>query len=252
MYWVEAEFWRGRRVEHRMRVPLVISQSSAPVQMQVTATGKASSLTAPLKSLKRSLLRRGWPLKLRRYMTPRISVEVSKNLGLVYAATTKSYTNYQSIAIPVRFVLEVASADDLSMVDFLGNFLGCASVEAKWYTTKTFSTTSLSGYNKDKNYIHAPRITSRSVVKQKQLLHFPPFYQEQQGHTLAGEPNSKLSATAFFDILLPDTIRCPTVNTELLEVSYELELNIYVEGNKQPGVASCAAKLKLPITIESV
>lgn len=237
-----------------MKVNVPISQSSAPIQMQVTAIQNDNTLATPVKPLRRAMFKRGWPLKQCKYLTPAISVQLPRDLGLVYAATTKSYTNYQIIAVPLTFILETAAADDRCLTDLMGNFLGTASVEAKWHTMKTFSTTNLSGQNPDKNTVQAARITKKTVVKQKQLLSFPPFYQEKAYQTLGGQENSKYSATAMFEILLPDTISCPSVNTELLKVSYELELDISMESDTEKGIGimPCAAKLKVPVSIDTM
>ncbi|KPI36774.1 uncharacterized protein AB675_11853 [Cyphellophora attinorum] len=257
-YWIEAEFWHHRQVVHRMKVNVHVSKSTAPIQMQVTAATPAELLTTPVKPQKRAMLRRGWPLKLKKYLTPKISVHVPNDLGMVYAATTKSYTDYQLIAVPLTFLLETPPADEPKLTDMMGRFLGTASVEAKWYTTKTFSTANIAAQNPDKNNSLTPRITTRSVVTQKQHLSFPPFYQERAFQTLAGEDHtSRYSATAIFEILLPDTIRCPTVDTELLKVAYDLELKISMEGNntaaeKDLGIVPCAAKLRFPVRVETM
>lgn len=234
-----------------MKVPIQISKAAAPMQMEITAKSKEPTLSVPVKPLIIPMIKRGWPFRQRKRLTPKISVQLPKDLGHVYSATTKSETAYQLVEIPLTFHMEQPSPFDPCCTDFLGNFLPQASVEARWYTTKTFSTADLSGHNPDMNTIHAPRIVKKSVVKQKQLLNFPPFYQRKACQTLAGEDNSKFSATAMMTLLLPETVRCPTVNTGLLKVSYELELRISLEDNSKEGIVPCAAKLRVPLFIES-
>lgn len=251
IYWIEADFRHKKQTVRKLQCPLDISKASAPLQLQVTARSKTGHIAVPIKPLKWPMMKRGWPLKSRKRMIPKMTVHLPKDLGLVYAAKARSDSQFQIVAVPLIFNVEQPAASDRSIHDMMGNLLPKVSVEAIWHTHKVFSATNLANGHSERNSVQSCKISKRSVVKQKQRLELPPFYQKQVGQTFAGDADNDFSATASLELLLPDTVKSPSIGTRLLRVSYELELRISVGEEGEDGIVPCAAAFKVPLHIES-
>ena len=251
IYWIEADFQKAKQTVRKLKCVLDISKSAAPLQLQVTAESKTNHIEANVKPKKWSMVKRGWPLRMKKGATPKMTVQLPKDLGLVYGAKSKSDNHFQIVAVPLLFLVQQAAAGDRSIHDMMGNLLPKVSVEAIWHTHKVWSTTNLAKRHSERNTVQSSKISTRSVVKQKQTLKLPPFYQKQVGQTFAGDADKEFSATAVLELLLPETVKCPTINTGLLKVSYELELLISVEEDGEDGILPCAGSMRVPIVVES-
>lgn len=251
IYWIEAEFFLNRECVRKLQCPVDISKASAPLQLQVTAKSKAEHVGAQIKPLKWHMMKRGWPFRSKKRMLPKMTVHLPKKLGLVYSAKARSDSRFQIVPVPLIFNVEQSAAGDRGIHDMMGNLLPKVSVAAIWHTHKVFSATNLANRHTERNSVQSCKISKRSVVKQKQTLDLPPFYQKHVGQTLAGDSEKEFSATANLELLLPDTVKSPSINTGLLRVSYELELLISMEEEGEDGMVPCAASLKVPLHIES-
>lgn len=251
IYWIEAEFRHERVVVRTLKCPLDISKSAAPLQLHVTAKSNAEHIAAAVKPQRWSMMKRGWPLRPKKTMTPKMTVHLPKDLGLVYGAKSKSEDRFQVVGVPLLFNLQQSPAGDRSIHDMMGNLLPKISVEAIWHTYKVFAASNLDKRHTEKSTVQSCKISTQSVVKQKQVLRLPPFYQKQVGQTFDGDAEKEFSATAVLELLLPDTVKCPTITTGLLRVSYELELRISVEDDGDDGIVPCAAALRVPLVIDS-
>jgi hypothetical protein len=251
IYWIEADFRKNKETIRKLKCALDISKSAAPLQLQVTAKSKAEHIEASIKPKRWPMMKRGWPLRTKKASTPKMTVQLPKDLGLVYGAKSKSDNFFQVVAVPLLFNIEQAAAGDRSIHDMMGNLLPKVSVEAIWHTHKVWSTSNLNKRHTEKTAVQSCKISTRSVVKQKQVLKLPPFYQTQVGQRCAGDLDQEFSATANLELLLPETVKCPTINTGLLRVSYELELRVSVEEEGDDGMVPCAGAMKVPLFVES-
>lgn len=251
IYWIEAKFQQDGNTVRELKCALDMSRSAAPLQFQVTAESKCEHIAAKVKPLKWPMVKRGWPLRWKKDVLPKMTVHLPKDLGLVYRVKSGLDSHFQVVAVPLLFNVVQSAAGHRSIHDTMSNLLPEVSVEAIWHTEKVFSTSNLTTRHNQRSSVRSSKISIRSVVKQTQVLSLPPFYQKQAEQGGVGTSNAEFSATGVVNLLLPETVKCPTVNTALLKVSYALQLLVSVEGKGDGGVTKCAASLKVPLFIES-
>ncbi|ETN45665.1 uncharacterized protein HMPREF1541_09498 [Cyphellophora europaea CBS 101466] len=253
LYWIEADFRRGKDVVRNLKCPIDISKAAAPLQLQVSANSMSEHIAVDMKPLRWSMVMRGWPLRpvQGKGTRPKMSIHLPKDLGLVYGTRAHCDTRFQMVAVPLLFVVKRPASSSHTMHDIMGNLLPKLSVEAMWHTEKIFSTSNLANRHIQKGTVQSCKITQKSVVKQKQVLKLPPFYQQKPGETLVGEAEQEFSASATLEMLLPDTIKSPSITTGLLRVSYQLELLFTLEDEGHGSILPCRASLKVPLIIES-
>lgn len=97
-------------------------------------------------------------------------------------------------------------------------------VEAKWYTKRTFSASSSAS--------DEVKVTTQLVSTQSSEVHFPP--------TLSPLPDSHksnaASAVGMLQLILPNSASMPSISTDLLDISYQVELKytFHLGTKKQP------------------
>jgi hypothetical protein len=250
-YWIEAEFRKSSTIVRKLKCPIDISKATAPLQMQASASTQADNIEVTIKPQTWSMLRRGWLFRPRKPVIPVMTVQIPKKLGSIHEILNAANTNVQLLELPLLFTMKEAAGCTQTMHDLMGNLIPSLSIEARWHTTKIFGTSNLANLNLDRNTLQSCVITTKTVVKHKQMLRLPPFYQQQTGQTLEGDSDKEFSACAMLELLLPDTIKCPTISAGLLRVSYELELLIRLGDGKRDNAMPCAADLKFPVIVET-
>jgi hypothetical protein len=212
----------------------------------------ADNIEVAIKPLMWSMLKRGWLFRPRRPVMPAMTVQIPKILGSIHEILNAVGSNVQLIELPLLFTMRETAGCTQTMHDLMGNLIPSLSIEARWHTTKIFGTSNLANIDLDRNTLHSCVISSKTVVKHKQMLRLPPFYQQQTGRTLEGDSDKEFSASAMLELFLPDTIKCPTISAGLLRVSYELELLVRLGDGKRGDTIPCAADLKFPFIVETV
>jgi hypothetical protein len=256
MYWITAEFRQGGLVVNQVDHPIVITSSSTALQLKVSASSATKHIECMAIPRSWSLIRRGWPLRARKSSMPALTFRTAPNLDLISMQGEKKSSRARCVTIPLAMCLTLPpnTAIDRCEDEILQGGLSGVKVTAKWYTRKVFATRSLSlpfadGQSRD-------HISRNTVVEQKAVLSFPPLYLDRDPGSRAPTDSAVrpfvYSATESLQLLLPETIRSPSVHTDLLRISYELELFISFKslGQNSLKLGPCTACMKVPLAIQ--
>lgn len=255
MYWITAEFRQGVLVVKQINHPIVITSLSTALQLKVSASSANELIECMAIPRSWSLIRRGWPLRAKKSLMPALTFRRAPNLGLISMQGEKKSSIAQCVTIPLAMCLTLPpnTAIDRCEDEILQGGLSGVKVTAKWYTRKVFATRSLSLPFADGQ--SQARISRNTVIEQQAVLSFPPLYLDRdpgsRTPTDAAVRPFMYSATESLQLLLPETIRSPSVHTDLLRISYELELFISFKpsGQNSLRLGPCTARMKVPLAI---
>ena len=251
LYWITAEFRRHQLVTKQVSHPVEITKLSSALQVRASTTHAADYLECTAVPGSWSVIRKSWPVRSRKASIPTLSFRVPSELGKLAAKDSEKGTSYQSMTIPIMVSLTVpphSATDPLHDATIQGGVQD-VEVTAKWHTSKIFSTGSLRHPASARR--HQPWIYKSTVVEQKSVLCFPPFYHEVNQYRRQAEDPFVYSAMVSLRLVLPDTIASPSVSTDLLSISYRLELLISYKppSRSSLGLAACTAKMKIPLVV---
>ena len=249
-YWIKAEFRLKADFIRCVKCPLDISEPLAALRLDVSTRARASDLTVALRPQTWSMLRRGWPLKCKSQMAPNLTVHLSQDLGTIHRITASPGDKFQILAVPLTVTVADLPMCGPDLHDLIGNLLPTITVETRWSTTKVFGISDLTKRNLDNNSRHPAKIRNGSTTTQKQVLQLPPFYQGPVGQPPAGDSDHCFSATAMLELFFSDGIIYPSMRTNLIEVSYDLELLISLGDDREAGIMPCRASLKAPLSVK--
>ena len=233
VYMLEAEFFQSetKKLVRRVTSPVDVSAGLTPLEVKVMSSGASDKVEEVAKPRLRSLNR-----FFRIQSQPRLSVEVPEMLGCVVSDLSTVSTGCRRITIPISVNVSAPSNARRQAQSLLQNEQVKCSVRVKWLARRTFTT----GYSAVESTIHSDRISS-----QKYAVTLPPMYK-------SSSQGSKYTTLVELDVLLPKSISNPSISTDLLNVSYTLELSMRFEasGNelfKGPYTTS----LSLPVTLRA-
>ena len=253
LYWLTAEFQSHGIVTKTLRRPVDMQRLSTTLHLNASSSPTANLESTASVSLW-STIRRAWPSK-RKSPVSTFSLSLPSHLGIISDSQERVGVKCQSIAIPLTVALQLPShstADTWSN-GVLHHGLS-ADVTALWHTRRVFATNGLSQSRYRRR--DCPRISRHTVVTEKAELTFPPLLCHKndlypsQGSATSGPV--VYSTTDLFYMSLPETVSSPSVYTDLLRISYELELAVSFKGSKQSigRLDRCTARMKVPLLLQ--
>ena len=230
-YWLEADFKSNGRVARRLSLPVDFSKLLKPSQMTVLASGRTSCTRQPV-----DVQRRGWRFKRGSKPAPAMTFEVLHELGVVASAPKGSGAGHQRLSIPLTLSASRSDSNSFICTEGITN----VSLQTTWHTRKTFGTSRLVA----DDYRTSTAIRKGTVVRQYGVVSFPPFFKD------ATTDHASCSSTTQFDLILPDSVSDSSVETDLVSVSYELEIEAAFDLMQQHGrVVPCRSKLRIPLQV---
>lgn len=246
-HWVVAEFKREGRLVRRVKRQFEISPATAPYMLIPLPTSLQDSI-CDVKPQTTALLRKGWPLKSKSKVTPRFSLIVGHQWSS--CCTSKQ----QSVFIPLTMsmLLSLLFGNSYSVQNLLERGIEGCIVRAKWYKRQTFAT---SGLMKSDDDLGGLKITKETVAEQETTLNFPPLYQEDVRDTNYRNETvprlTKFSASSMLELILPSSVSTPSISTDLLKISYQLELSFsFKQRCAQSAILPWSTHLTIPVTVE--
>ena len=240
-YWVEAELELKGSLVRRLRQPLYIRKATVPYLL-VPSPLSSRYCNFAARPHATSLLKKGWPFKGKSSLTPRINVEV----GEQWTTSLKSKVQIVCIQLTICMHLSLLYDNVYPIDEMLQNGIRDCAVEAKWHERQLFANGGLL-INFPDRYDGSPqlKISRDTVAEQKTAVSFPPFYQDDDcAKNSKNPPFAKLttfSTTAILELVLPESVCSPTANTDLLKISYIMNLSLSFQ-------QVCASWTKLPWT----
>lgn len=247
-YWAVAEFKHKGSIVRRLRRQFEVNQATAPYVLIPSPLSLQSSVCIA-KPHTTALLWKGWPLKSKSRLTPRISLSI----GRQWFTASNSKHPLLSIPLTLSAFLSLLYSDAYPVQDMVEHGIQNCIVQAKWYKRQSFAN---SGLQKPTDEGRGDlRITTITVVEQKTRIHFPPLYQQDDKGTSAKDealPRLKeFSTSSILELLLPVSMSAPSVSTDLLRISYELELDFsFQQACFQASALPWTAGLKIPLVVD--
>ena len=231
VYALEAEFLQSEtnQLVRRISTPVDISSGLTPLDVEVT--GRSDRIEESAKPQARPLSR-----FLGSQSQLGLSVELPKMLGYVVSDTSTVSTGCRRLTVPVTVQVTLPSnARRQTRSSFGQDQLRC-SVKARWFTRRTFTT----GYSAVESTVHSDRVSTQNYA-----VTLPPLYK-------SSTKSSKYTTMVEMDLLLPESISTPSVSTDLLNVSYTLDLSMKFEASGNGLFKSpYNANLSLPVTLRA-
>lgn len=230
VYSLEAEFLRSgtNQLVRRISCPVDVSSELTPLEVEVNSLGSSDQVERVAKPQSRSLNR-----FIPSPSQPELTVSMPKMLGSIISDSSRLATGCRRFTIPVS--VNVALPRRLASSISETNTLKC-SVKAQWYTKRTFTT----GPSAVESTVRSDRAST-----QKFALALPPLYQDENDR-------SKYSTSMELDLLLPGSISTPSISTNLLSVSYSLDLSMDLELNGNGASKTpYTVNFTLPVTLRS-
>jgi len=239
-YWLEAELLRSNLVVRRMACPVDVSSLHVPLDVEVSNGKKHVEQVVKPRS-------RGLSKVFSSQAQPQLSIRMPSQLGTISSGSAKFATGSRHLSIPVTVSLELplgTSQQSLSSVE--ASTLQCTA-KAHWYTSRTFATTNLSHFA-EKPFNPETVVRNNTVSSQKLQLNLPPLYNSASGDNSS---TSKYSTSMMLDLTLPESISSPSVSTELLDISYRLDLTMKFAFENDSIMRPCTADFHLPVTLSA-
>lgn len=233
-YTLEAEFLRSEtnQVVRRISCPVDVSTSVTPLAVEVTSSNHPDHVEQIAKPQQRSL-----NVFLTSHSQPEVSVEMPKVLGCILSDSSRLATGCRRLTIPVLVNVALPSHARRKAQSLLETDSFKCSVQAQWYTRRRFTT----GPCAVDSVVQSDRVST-----QKFASTLPPLYR-------ATSEGAKYTASMNLDLLLPESISTPSISTNLLNVSYTLNLSMKFEacGNEALNGPYCT-DFSLPVTLRTV
>lgn len=240
VYWLEAELLRSNIMVRKMACPVDVSSLHVPLDVEVS--NERNHVEQVVKPRSRGLTK-----VFSSAAQPQLSIRMPSQLGTISSGSAKFATGSRNLSIPVTVSLELplgTSQQSLSSVET--STLQCTA-KAHWYTNRTFATTELSQFA-GKPINPESAIRNSTLSSQKLQLNLPPFYNSASGDN----PNtSKYSTSMMLDLTLPESVSSPSVSTELMDISYRLDLSMKFAFDNDSVMRPCSADFHLPVTLSA-
>ncbi|KIX10457.1 uncharacterized protein Z518_01540 [Rhinocladiella mackenziei CBS 650.93] len=232
-YWLEVEFWRSEsnHLVGALTCPVDVSALLMPLDVEVSIPNQSNEIEQVVKPPLRSLGRLIWS-----HPQPELSVTIPKKLGYLLSDSSRLSRGSRHLSIPVSVHIKRPSQSRRPVQALPpGDSLKC-SVKAMWYTRRTFTTGSSAAESV---------VNNTTVSAQKLSLTLPPLYR-------LDSESSPCTTSMELNLILPGSISSPSVHTDLLAVSYILDLSMRFEFNGHEILkGSYNASLRLPLTLRA-
>ncbi|OAP57009.1 hypothetical protein AYL99_09121 [Fonsecaea erecta] len=208
-YTLEAEFLRSptNQVVRRISCPVDVSSGLTPLEVEVTSDGYSDHVAQIAKPQLR------WNRLLGSQSQPEVSVHLPKLVGCAVNDSSTASTGCRRLTVPVSVNIAFPSHNRRPAQSLMEkDSLNC-SVTARWLTKRTFTT----GPAAVESTVHSDRAST-----QKFATTLPPLYK-------SSTETSKYTTSMELELLLPESISTPTISTDLLKVSYTLDLSMSFE-----------------------
>lgn len=232
VYWLEAEFIQSasNQVVRRISCPVDVSSLQTPLEAEVSAPDhRSSAIERVAKPQTRTLRLITSPSQ------PEVNVQMPKKLGYVLSDSSRLATGCRSLSIPVTVNVKIpprARRQTASQIESLK----CA-VKAQWYTRRTFTT--------GPSAVEST-VDSATVSTQRLSPVLPPLYNSTT------EKDTTYTTQMELHLLLPETATGSSISTDLLNVSYTLDLAMKFELVGSDGVKSAYnADFSLPLSLRT-
>ncbi|KEF61578.1 uncharacterized protein A1O9_03146 [Exophiala aquamarina CBS 119918] len=251
VYWLETELLRSEtdRVVRKMSCPIDVSSLHVPLDVEVQVPSEQKRVEQVVKSKSRGLAK-----VFNSVPRPQLSVTMPSQLGTISSGSAKLATASRKLSIPVTVSLDLPLGTSQQTLAAVENGTLQCSLKAHWYTRRTFAITHLSHFA-GKPMNPETVIRSTTVSSQKLQLSLPPLYHlasTSGGHSTSA---SKYSTSMMLDLTLPESVSSPSVSTELLDISYTLDLSMRFtfynnrNNNQDSILRPCSADFHLPVTL---
>ncbi len=158
-------------------------------------------------------------------------------LGCIVSDFSTVSTGCRRLRVPVTVHVTLPSNARRQTQSLLEQDQLRCSVNARWFTRRTFTTgySAVESTNPQRSY----------VSTQNYAVTLPPLYK-------SSTESSKYSTMVEMDLLLPESISTPSVSTDLLNVSYTLDLTMKFESSANGSFKSpYSANLSLPVALRT-
>ncbi|EXJ80334.1 hypothetical protein A1O1_08478 [Capronia coronata CBS 617.96] len=267
LYWLEALFLRcgSREVVRKLSCPVDISSLAMPMEVEVSPPLSSPSSASSNKSHETDRVEQlakpysGRPINrfFHSQAHPELSVHMPKRLGYLISDSSSMATGCRRLSIPVavdvvlpspsRSTQQLQARESTQTQAQTGIKCLKCSVKAKWFTRKVFTT----GPSAVETAVH-----STTVSIQDLSVTLPPLYTNTPGSDLSSHNSIPSSISTNYttsmdiDLLLPESVTSPSVSSELLDISYTLDLSMKFESEemlKGPFMAN----FRLPVTLRA-
>ncbi|EXJ86550.1 hypothetical protein A1O3_03503 [Capronia epimyces CBS 606.96] len=251
VYWLEAELLRSGSRDSIRKLTCAVDVSSLAMPMEVEVSSPSNDLDHVEQLAKPQQMR-----PIHKFFTSqtraRLSVHIPKRLGYLRSDSSSLATGCRRLSIPVTVDVDLPPPSNSSQQQegrestlMQTQGLKC-SVRAKWFTRKTFTT----GPPAPESVINNTTVSTQDLV-----MTLPPLYSNSPVSipnliSPTSASHSNYSTSMDLDLLLPQSVACPSVSTELLDIVYTLDLSLKFESDglsKGPYVAN----FSLPVTVRS-
>jgi len=264
VYWLETELLRSEtnRVVRKMSCPVDVSSLHVPLNVEVSNGQKDVEQVVKHKS-------RGLTRVFSSVPPPQLSIKMPNQLGTISSSSAKVTTTSRNLSIPATVTLDMPLGTTQQTLAALEKGTLHCTVKAHWYTRRTFATTNLSHFE-GKPMNPETVIRTTTVSSQKLQLNLPPLYHlasTSGGQSASGgggggggggsSNTSKYSTSMMLDLTLPESVSSPSVSTELLDISYTLDLSMrftfhnHSSNNNDSVMRPCGADFHLPLTLSA-
>lgn len=231
VYWLEAHFLRSdsRELVRKLSCSVDISSLVMPMKAEVsspTQTGDTERLEQVAKSQQ--------VRPINRFFTSQphaeLSVNMPRQLGYLVSDSSSLATGCRRLSIPAAVNVVVPSpSHDSQRPRGEAPHTQClkCSIKAKWLTRKTFST----GSSAVESVIHNNTVSAHELG-----VALPPLYSDSpeldpSRSSFSSSVPRKYSTSMDVDLLLPESVTTPSTSTELLDISYTLDLTMKFESD---------------------
>lgn len=231
VYQLEAEFVHSAsgHVVRRLSCPVDVSSLHTPLQVEVSSNEQSGSLKQMAKPQRRSLRYFG------SHLQPEVSVSMPQKLGFIVSDSSRLATGCRRLTIPVSVNVRLPPNARRQAQSLLSDSLKC-SIKTQWFTRRVFSTGSSAVES---------MVRSDTVSTQKLALTLPPPYNS----TLV---DSSYTTQMELNLLLPESATHPSISTDLLSISYTLDLVMKFEMSNDDNVKTAYnAEFSLPVTLRT-
>ncbi|KAL6245089.1 hypothetical protein RBB50_007864 [Rhinocladiella similis] len=243
LYWLEAEFVKSRNnddhhVVRRLTCPVDISSPNTPLEVEVPSAKHSST-----SSIKRIAKPQTWSTTLRCLSSqsqPQVSVTLPRKLGYIVCDSSRLATGCRRLSIPVSVnvkKLPTHTHTHTGAMSYTTGSLKC-SIKSQWYTRRSFNTGSSAV---------GSSVNSDTVSTHKTTLVLPPLYSSP-----GSEDDSTYTTAMDLSLLLPESSTIPSVSSDVLSVSYNLDVAMQFELVDGNGVKTAySTELHLPVTLRT-
>nr|XP_016247271.1 uncharacterized protein PV07_06835 [Cladophialophora immunda]KIW27055.1 hypothetical protein PV07_06835 [Cladophialophora immunda]OQU99711.1 hypothetical protein CLAIMM_05306 [Cladophialophora immunda] len=232
VYTLEAEFLRSQtnQLVRRISCPVDVSSGLTPLDVEVTSEGSSDHVEQVAKP----------QLRLNRLLgsqsQPEVSVHLPKLVGCAVNDLSTASTGCRRLTVPVSVNVALPSHIRRQAQSQLENDMITCSGTARWFAKRTFTT----GSSAVESTVHSDRAST-----QKFAMTLPPLYK------LSTE-TSKYTTSMELELLLPESISTPSISTDLLKVSYTLDLSMRFEASGNDSLKGpYTANFSLPVALRA-